>query len=294
MNTALITGCATGFGHLLAARLLAEGWHVVATDPVVGDWAQALPHPERLTTAALDVRDAAAVARVVSSLERLDLLVNNGGYAVFAAQEEADLSAIADLFDVNVMGVARVTQAALPLLRAAKGMVVNLSSVAGRTVFPESGYYAATKHAVEALSEALAQEAGPLGVRVRVVEPGSFDTQFLPTAAASSPAPPPDSPYATLRELWGQRKTSVLESPQDPTMVVDAIMASLGRAVPFERVVVGPDSERILATRDLLGADGFSLLSMARNGVEGAFDHDALDDTTRAQVAALGHLDHLD
>jgi len=291
VKTALITGCASGFGHLLAARLLTEGWFVVATDPTLGDWVERLPHPERRRAEALDVRDAAAVQRVVGGLERLDLLVNNGGYAVFASQEEADLLAVADLFDVNVLGVARMTRAALPLLRASGGTVVNLSSVAGRTVFPESGFYAATKHAVEAMSDALAQEAGPLGVRVRVIEPGSFDTQFLPTAAARSPEPPADSPYASLRALWSARKTEVLEPPQDPEQVVTAIVASLADPAPFARVVVGADAERILAARELLGADGFTRLSMARNGASGAFDVDALGDDERSRLAALRHLE---
>jgi len=290
-RTALITGCSSGFGHRLAERLLHEGWAVVATDPALGPWVDHLPHPERRTDRALDVRDPAAIARVVGELDRLDLLVNNGGYAIFTTQEEVDPDAIADLFAVNVVGVARMTRAALPLLRASGGTVVNLSSVAGRTVFPESGFYAATKHAVEAMSDALAQEVGPLGVKVRVIEPGSFDTQFLPTAAACSPAPPPGSPYAALRPLWQARKASVLEPPQDPALVVEAIVSSLDRPAAFERVVVGDDARRILAARDLLGPDGFTRLGMARNGTEGAFDADGLDDITAERLRELGHLD---
>ena len=102
----------------------------------------------------------------------VDVLVNNAGYAVFATQEEADLEQIRDLFDVNVLGPARTTQAFLPSLRDRRGVVVQLSSVAGRMTFPESGFYAATKHALEAMSHALLCEAGPMGVRVRVIQPG--------------------------------------------------------------------------------------------------------------------------
>lgn len=290
MKTALITGCRSGFGHRLAHRLLDAGWHVVATDPVLDGWADALPHPERQTIAALDVRDDDAVQRVVGSLDRLDLLVNNGGYAVFGSLEEVPVAQVADLFDVNVIGVVRVTRAALPLLRASRGTVVNLSSMAGRTVFPESGYYAATKHAVEAMSDALVQEAGPLGVRVRVIEPGSFDTRFLDTASARSPEPPVDSPYAALRPRWNDRKFAVLEPPQDPTLVVDAIVESLARPGIFERVVVGPDAAALLEARELLGPDGFSRWGAARNGAEDAFDASTLPAATRARLDALGLL----
>jgi len=291
VKTALITGCRSGFGHRLARRLLDDGWAVVATDPQLDGWHTALPHAERLTVRPLDVRDPAQVATVVGELDHLDVLVNNGGYAVFGTQEEVDLEVVRDLFDVNVLGAARMTRAALPLLRASQGTIVQLSSVAGRTVFPESGFYAATKHAIEAMSDALVQEVGPLGVRVRVIEPGSFATRFLDTAQQRSPAPPPESPYADLRPLWSQRKGEVLEPPQDPQLVADAIVASLARPALFERVVVGPDAQRILDARDLLGADGFSLLSAERNGAAGAFDATDLEPPVRDRLRALRHLD---
>lgn len=271
MPTAFITGCATGFGHLLAARLLASGWRVVATDPSTERWPAALGAPrDQLQIHAVDVRDGAAVAAAAAAAGDVDLLVNNGGYALFATQEEGDPEAVRDLFDVNVLGVVRVTRALLPALRRTRGTVVQLSSVAGRTAFPESGFYAATKHAVEALSEALFQEVCTFGIRVRLVEPGSFETQFLATAAAASPEPPPGSPYAHLRGIWAARKDEVLEPPQDPRLVVEAILESLDDPVPFRRVVVGPDSERILALREALGPDAWARLGAVRNGLPGA------------------------
>lgn len=267
MQTAFITGCATGFGARLAARLLDDGWAVIATDPDLTAL-DSLDH-EHCLRAELDVRDAAQVAEVVGKAlawRPVDVLVNNGGYAVFGSQEAIDPDAVRDLFDVNVFGTARVTRALLPTLRDRAGTVVQLSSVAGRTVFPESGWYAATKYAVEALSEALYQETCSFGVKLRVVEPGSFNTQFIHRAVAASPPRDPASPYAHLHAVWDARKTEVLEAPQDPALVVNAIVEALADEASFRRVVVGPDSERILALRELLGADEWTRHAGQRNG----------------------------
>lgn len=311
-HTVFVTGCATGFGHRLAARLLALGHRVVATDATLHGWPDRLAAargPGDLLVLACDVRDPASVAAAAAAAvawSPVDVLVNNAGHAIFGTQEEVDLELVRDLFDVNVLGVARVTQALLPSLRATGGRVVQLSSVAGRTVFPESGFYAATKHAVEAMSEALFQECCGFGVRVTVIEPGSFDTQFLPTALRLSPPTPHPSPYQPARDGWQRRKLAVLEPPQDPARVVDAIVASLADPAPFRRVPVGPDSERILALRDALGPDAWTRLAGARAGLTGPFPAGDVPDPVTAlaalergeRPAALlaawrhGHLEH--
>ncbi len=286
----VVTGAGSGFGFALAKRLLAEGARVLATDEHLDGWPALLPEPERperLRIAKLDVRsdaDAAALADLVRD-DGVALLVNNAGYAFFATQEEGSLDQFRDLLEVNVVGVARVTRALLPALRASGGTVVQLSSVAGRTTFPESGFYAATKHAVEALSEALFQETATFGVRVRVIEPGSFDTGFLARAARESPPPSPGSPYAAVRPTWTARKLEVLEPPQRPELVVDAIVASLEDPAPFLRIPVGPDSQRILALRDALGPAGWMKVVAHRAGLE----HPDLP--SPAAVLAGEHLD---
>lgn len=301
MKTAFVTGCRSGFGRRLAQRLVEEGWTVHATDPTPPeDWEGGLPSGRGTVLAhRLDVRDPEQVRAATAALGPVDLLVNNAGYAVFGTQEETDLDAVRELFEVNVLGLARITQAVLPSVREAQGTVVQLSSVAGRTVFPESGFYAATKYAVEAMSEALFQECATFGVKVRVIEPGSFDTNFLSTAESCSPEPPSDSPYEGLRELWMRRKVSVLEPPQDPAKVVDAILGSLDDPAPFLRVPVGPDAERILLVRDLLGPDGWSTFAAERNGLppEVARPSDIHTEAARERLKALdrwGHLDHWD
>lgn len=269
MHTAFITGCATGFGQRLAATLLAAGHRVIATDPDPGAVIAALGSSDRMLVLALDVRDAAQVreaAAAAAAWGNVDVLVNNAGYAIFSTIEEADLDAIRDLFEVNVIGLARVTQALLPQIRANAGLVVQLSSVAGRTVFPESGYYAATKYAVEALSEALSQECASFGVRVVLIEPGSFATQFSARATAASPHRRADSPYAAARPRWDANKSAVLCPPQDPMLVVQAIIEALGANAPIHRRPVGPDALQALTLRDTLGPDGWSRLAYDRAG----------------------------
>lgn len=260
MSNALITGCATGFGHLLTQRLLAAGWSVYATDVEPEGLVASLggPHP-RLHVYRLDVRRAEHVAAVLAALGTapLDLLVNNAGYAVFGNVEDVPVDAIRDMFEVNVFGLGAVTRACLPAIRAAHGTVVNFSSVAGLSVFPESGWYAATKHAVEALSAALHQETAALGVRVRVIEPGSFATQFGATATAASPPRPTAGPYAEQHQAWDAAKTAALEPPQDPSLVVDAIIACLAAPEAYLRVPVGLDCLRILAHYPVAAPDAW-------------------------------------
>jgi NAD(P)-dependent dehydrogenase (short-subunit alcohol dehydrogenase family) len=307
-----VTGCSSGFGFHLVRRLLADGHRVIGGDLSIDGLAPRLlaDLPEsfgRLLLVPLDVRDVGQVREAVAQAiawSPPDVLVNNAGYAVFGTQEEADLDAIRDLFEVNVIGVARVTQALLPTLRERRGTIVQLSSVAGRTVFPESGYYAATKHAVEAMSEALFQEVAPFGVRIRVIEPGSFNTGFLARAIASSKARAADSPYAAAQPGWDERKFSMLEKPQDPSLVVEAIVASLSDPAPFRRIPVGPDAARLLGLRDALSPDAWSLLAAERNGFASG-PHPVGEVLSPAEVLAgrtdldatlaawrFGHLDH--
>lgn len=316
MPTAFITGCASGFGHALARRMLGEGWRVVASDPeVIGLEARLLTSADardRLFVVRMDVSDAPGVrAAIWEALEwsPVDVLVNNAGYAVFATQEEADLLAVERMLDVNVMGALRVTRALLPTLRARAGTVVQISSVAGRMAFPESGFYAASKYALEAISEALFAETCSFGVKVRVVEPGAHDTMFQQRAREASPPRRTSSPYAALHPLWDARKQAVLEPPADPEQVVDAILASLRDDRPFLRVPVGADATRILSLRDALTPDAWVTLMGRRSGLPAGYSGkgevlspqevlglpgDAPPERIAPTLAALrhGHLEH--
>lgn len=273
MHTAFITGCNTGFGHRLARSFLLDGYAVIATDRCVDGLTERLREGldskacAHLTVHALDVRSNAEVeALAAQAASPVHVVVNNAGYGVFGTQEETDLEQVRDLFDVNVLGPARVTQAFLPQLRQTGGALVQLSSVAGRMVFPESGFYAATKHAVDAMSQAVALEASPLGVRVRVVEPGAFATQFYATAAECSPEREAGSAYRALHARWDGWREDVLEEPQDPQLVVDAIRASVRSSEPFLRIPVGEDAKRILNRLEVIGDTAWTEMALDRCG----------------------------
>ncbi len=291
MPTAFVTGCASGFGHALTAELLAAGWRVVATDPSVEDWPARLgaPRPE-LTVLALDVRDERAVRAAAAAVSHVDLLVNNAGVAAFGPQEELDLERVREMFEINVLGPARVTQALLPALRRARGMLVQISSVAGKVAFAGSGFYAATKHALEAMTEALVQETAPFGIRIRLVQPGSFATRLQERAAEVSPPPGPTSPYAELSTMWEARLADVLDAPQDPRRVAQAILRSWDDPAPFARIVVGADAARILALREALGPDAWARLIADRHGLADA-PHGPGDVPGPAELLALGNHD---
>jgi NAD(P)-dependent dehydrogenase (short-subunit alcohol dehydrogenase family) len=179
-----ITGCSTGFGRELAKLVLDRGWRVVVTArdvERVRDLASGAE--DRVLALALDVTDAGQVTDSVAAAEKrfgaIDVLVNNAGYGYQAPVEEGDDAEIRAMFEANVFGLAAMIRAVLPGMRARKrGHIVNFSSVAGFVGFPGSGYYAATKHAVEGLSDSLAREVEPLGIKVLCVEPGPFRTDW--------------------------------------------------------------------------------------------------------------------
>ncbi len=180
----LITGCSTGFGRELAKLVLARGWRAVVTarDPAkVADIAAA--HAERALVMPLDVTRRAQIDAVVAAAKqrfgRIDALVNNAGYGYLAAIEEGEDEAVRAMFEANVFGLVDLTKAVLPVMRAQRsGLIVNISSIGGLTSQAATGYYHATKYAVEGLSESLALEVKPLGIDVLIVEPGPFRTNW--------------------------------------------------------------------------------------------------------------------
>lgn len=177
-----ITGCSTGFGRALAEAVLGRGWRVVATARDVGRVAD-LGGGDRLLPLGLDVTDARqveqAVGEAVQRFGGIDVLVNNAGYGYQSSVEEGEDAEIRAQFEANVFGLFALTRAVLPHMREAeRGHIINISSVAGLVGFPGSGYYAASKHAVEGWSDALAAEVAPIGINVTCVEPGPFRTDW--------------------------------------------------------------------------------------------------------------------
>jgi NAD(P)-dependent dehydrogenase (short-subunit alcohol dehydrogenase family) len=220
-----ITGCSTGFGRELAKLVIARGWRAVVTardSAKVADLAEGAA--DRVLALALDVTNSSQISRVVSETSkqfgRIDVLVNNAGYGYQSSIEEGEEDKIRAQFDANVFGLFALTRAVLPLMRAQRaGHVLNVTSVAGFVGFPASGYYAATKHAVEGFSDALSAEAGPLGIKVTCIEPGPFRTDWAGRSLIQTPSRIPD--YA---ETAGARLKATAE--KSGTQAGDPIRAS--------------------------------------------------------------------
>lgn len=239
-----ISGCSSGFGRALATLVLERGWRaaVTARDPSRVDGLVAR-HDGRGLALALDVTDPAQIAASVHAAEgrfgSIDVLVNNAGYGYQTTVEEADDAAVRALFEANVFGLAALTRAVLPGMRARRrGHIVNISSIAGFVGFPGSGYYSATKHAVEGLSDALAKEVGPLGIHVMCVEPGPFRTDFAGRSLRQNLSRFGDyesTVNARLRTLAGRSGTQ----PGDPVRAAAAIIEAVQAAQPPRHLVLG-------------------------------------------------------
>ncbi|MEO0972308.1 MAG: SDR family oxidoreductase, partial [Pseudomonadota bacterium] len=179
-KTVLITGCSSGFGKLAVETFCREGWNVVATmrSP---DGAVDLPPQPNLLVTTLDITRpttiASAISEGISSFGQIDVLVNNAGYGAHALFELATEPSIREMFETNVFGTMNMMRAVLPMMRQrGEGVVVNVTSMAALIPVPGNAIYTASKHAVGGLTEALALEYEPLGVRIRLVEPGAFPT----------------------------------------------------------------------------------------------------------------------
>jgi NAD(P)-dependent dehydrogenase (short-subunit alcohol dehydrogenase family) len=225
-----ITGCSTGFGRELAVILLNRGYRVVVTardKAKVNDIVAS--HDKNGHALALDVDKQEQIDAAVRAAEarfgRIDVLVNNAGYGYLAAIEEGDDSDVRAMFDTNFFGLAAMTRAVLPIMRAQKsGAVVNISSIGGFIGFPGSGYYAATKFAVEGLSEALAKEGAPHGIKVLIVEPGPFRTDWAGRSLKT-----PKKPVDAYTETAIARRQAIQgvsgNQAGDPVRACEAIIA---------------------------------------------------------------------
>jgi len=287
-----ITGVGSGFGEQLAHLVLAAGEELIACDRDAAGVAAYVGHP-RVTTLVFDLLDDEQTQGAADTLATLapDVLVLNGGYAYFASMVQGTPEAFEAMFRVNVSSAQRLLRATLPGLRASGGTAVFLSSVAGRMVFPESGFYAATKHAVEALAEATYIESCRSGLSVVVVEPGSFNTGFLARAQAESPPRPTQGDEAAWHALWDEAKFGVLRPPQPALWVAEAILDAVNDAARFVRVPVGVDGQAHMALRDTLGADAWVQLMAERNGGPKVPWLPSAADVLRADDDALLHGD---
>ena len=240
----LITGCSTGFGRELAKLVLARGWSAVVTARDAAQVSDIIEgHGDRALALPLDVTRPEQISRAVDEARlrfgRVDVLVNNAGYGYLAAIEEGEDEAVRAMFETNVFGLIEMTKAVLPLMRAqGNGLVVNVSSIGGIASFAATGYYHATKYAVEGLSESLAIELKPLGIGVMIVEPGPFRTNWAGPSIKQS-ATRIDAYDATAGERRRQTEARSGNQAGDPVRAAQAIIdAALSDAPPL-RLLLG-------------------------------------------------------
>ena len=247
MKTWFITGASRGFGALIAKAALDAGDAVVATARNPDDVSKALGNHDNLLAVPLDVTDQGqandAVAAAIKRFGRIDVLINNAGFGVVGAVEEASAEEIQRVYATNVFGLLGVTRAVLPHMRRQRsGRVFNISSVGGYEARAGFGIYCSTKFAVEAISEAMHGELGPLGIHVTVVEPGAFRTDFLD---GSSLAPHAeriadyDQTSGKTRE-WSADNNYAQQG--DPAKLATAIVRLAGEVEPPLRIQFGSDT----------------------------------------------------
>lgn len=255
MAKALITGCSTGFGRATAQELASRGHEVVATARRV----ESLDGLDVAHRFPLDVDDDASVAALREETGPVDVLVNNAGVDQHGPVEGYPQDRARQLFETNFWGPLRMVQAFAPAMRERRsGLIVNLSSVQGRVGTPLGGIYAATKHAVEAISESLHYELGHFGVRVVIVEPGYFATE-MPNKHRGDLIT--GSPYEELNRQWS--RTSETLNPNGrpgPEVVARAIADVVDSDAPPLRLPVGADAEMVCGARDQLDDAGFEAL----------------------------------
>ena len=226
----LITGCSTGFGRELARLVLARGWRAVVTARDASKVADLVAgHDDQ----------AIAVAAAIARFGRIDVLVNNAGFGYLGAVEEGEDDAVRALFDTNVFGLIDMTKAVLPAMRAqASGLIVTISSIGGLVSWAGTGYYHASKYAVEGLSESLAVEVKPLGIDVLIVEPGPFRTLWAGGSMTQSRTRL-DAYAATA----GERRKLITgrsgNQPGDPVRAAQAIIDAALSDTPPLRLLLG-------------------------------------------------------
>lgn len=260
MKTILITGASSGIGKATAELFQSKGWNVAATmrNPKTGS--ELGKHESTLVTR-LDVTETdsivEAIEKTIARFGKIDVLLNNAGYGAYGALEAFPIERIRRQFDTNVIGLLEVTKAVLPHMRRNQsGTIINISSIGGQITFPLGSLYHGTKFAVEGLSESLHYELEPLGIRVRIVEPGMIKTDFGGRSfefAMDESLPE----YGPMAEAMGNLFGKLAANPSAPETVAEVIWDAAIEAGDRLRFRAGPDAEKLLDSRKVQDDESF-------------------------------------
>jgi short-subunit dehydrogenase len=278
-RTALVTGASSGIGRETALRLASKGFHVIAAARRMDQLEEMAQNAPSITPRKVDMSEPSQVEEFcgyISGLEEpVTALVNNAGYSIRGALEDLRIEDIRRLFEVNFFSLVRITQACLPgMRRMRRGRIVNLSSIVGRFSFPMTGgMYSATKHAVEAVSEALRMEVRPFGIEVAVIRPGPIATEFNEAATAMSgdPVSRTSDDYRSVYDAAGAgmgRMFSSVSIP-GPEIIADLIMDAVLSDKPRVSYCAGPFSDEILVRKTGLDDDAFDNYLTQLTGLAG-------------------------
>ncbi|MDP9290680.1 MAG: SDR family oxidoreductase [Thermoproteota archaeon] len=251
-KVAVVTGSSNGIGYETSLTLSRNGFLTFATmrNPNKNNNIKSTAEKEKLplNVVQLDVTDDTSVTSAMQSITaesgRIDVLVNNAGYGLNGAFEDLAMEEIRALYETNLFGVIRVTQAVLPIMRKQKsGIIVNISSGAGRFGYPGGSAYVSTKFAIEGLSESMAYELEPFGIRVVLVEPGVIKTNFVNSMVAAKKSQDPSSPYLQLMQNVATSFQHMLEGGSSSDVVAKVVLKAVTSENPRLRYLAGKDVE---------------------------------------------------
>ena len=265
-KVAVVTGSSSGIGHEIALILARNGFLTYATmrDLQKNSKLKSIKDEENLPLEfiQLDVTDEnsvrTAVQKIYDDVGRIDLLINNAGYGLTGAFEDLSIDEIKTQFETNFYGLIRTTQAILPIMRKQKsGIIVNMSSGAGRFGFPMGSAYVSTKFAVEGLSESLSYEVEPFGIRVILIEPGMIKTDFSNASIMAKKSIDPNSSYAPLMKNMQTGFNKLLENASSPQLVAQITLDAMTSDKPNLRYLAGKDVEQWVEAKKKMSDEEF-------------------------------------
>ncbi len=271
MKTILITGASSGFGKLAAKQLIKKGYTVYGAARRIGQMQDLVDlggHAiEMDVTNDESVKEG--VAQITKDQGKIDVLINNAGYAQYGIVETTDLEHAKRQYEVNVFGLVRVSQAVLPHMRKQmSGQIINLSSVAGKVSFPMAGWYASSKYAVEAISDAMRAEVKGFGIKVVIVEPGTFKTGFDDVAVDELEKLANDKVYGDKIKSFKNRFSEMYQKAPTPEPVINVLEKAITSKKPKTRYKVGMDSKMAIMMKGLLSDKAFDNVMLNQFGLK--------------------------
>ena len=255
-KVAIVTGSATGIGFEIAIHLAKNVFHTYATmrslQKANGITEMAKTEKLPLSLIQLDVTDDPSITKaidtVINESGRIDVLVNNAGYGLVGSVEDMSIQEMKAQYETNVFGIFRVTKAVLPHMRKQRGgSIINISSIAGRIALPLYSAYVSTKFAIEGLSESMAYELEPFGIKVAIIEPGAIKTNFRREQAAKGSSE--DSPYSSMMQSPSKAIERMLKHRLYPEEVAKTVIQAIENPKPKLRYIVGKDAEKLIELR---------------------------------------------